>query len=85
MPRLRSSRKRLRQSRNARTRNKAARSVLRTAVKKEQTASSRTEAEALLPEAISVIDKSRKKGVVHRRAASRQKSRLAALVNAKEE
>ncbi len=80
MPTLRSSYKRLRQNRKARIRNRAARSLLRTSIKKAQTATSREEAEALLPGAVSVIDRSVKKGVIHRNLAARYKSRLARRV-----
>ena len=84
MPTLRSSYKRLRQNRKARIRNKAARSLLRSSIKKAQTATSREEAEALLPDAVSIIDRSVKKGVIHRNLAARYKSRLAKRVGALE-
>ena len=84
MPKLRSSWKRMRQAQKARLRNKAVRSLLRSTIKKVQTASSKAEAEALLPHAQSVIDKTVKKGVVHRNAAARYKSRLARRVGTME-
>ncbi|MDP6777973.1 MAG: 30S ribosomal protein S20 [Candidatus Latescibacteria bacterium] len=84
MPTLRSSYKRLRQNRKARIRNRAARSLLRTSIKKAQAATGREEALALLPGAMSVIDRSVKKGVIHRNMAARYKSRLTRRVGALE-
>ena len=82
MPRLKSSRKRLRQAQKANLRNKSVRSLLRTSIKKVRLASSKAEAEALLPQVVSVIDRTTRKGVIHRNAAARYKSQLAHKVNA---
>ena len=84
MPKLKSSWKRMRQAQKARLRNKGVRSLLRSTIRKVQTASSKAEAEALLPQAQSVIDKTVKKGVVHRNAAARYKSRLVRYVGTME-
>ncbi len=84
MPKLRSSRKRLRQAQKARLRNRVVRSLMRTTLKKVQTAPARAEAEALLPQAVSVIDKSAKKGVIHKNVAARYKSKLVRAVGAME-
>ena len=81
MPTLKSSHKRLRQNRRARLRNRSARSELRTVLKKASATSDRGEMEALMPQAVSVIDKSVRKGVLHRNTAARYKSDLARRAN----
>ena len=82
MPNLKSSRKQLRQAQKARLRNRASRSLLRTAIKKVRTAPNRAEAEALLPQALSVIDRSAQKRIIHRKTAARYKSKLTRMVGA---
>ena len=82
MPTLKSSYKRLRQNHKARLRNKSARSALRTVLKKAANTTGREEAESLMPQAVSVIDKSVKKGILHRNTAARYKSDLARRANA---
>ena len=81
MPKLRSSIKRLRQAQKARLRNRATRSLLRTTIKSIRTTPDKAGAEALLPGALSVIDKSAKKGIIHRNTAARYKSNLTRMVN----
>lgn len=81
MPTLKSSYKRLRQNRRARLRNRSARSELRTVLKKASNTSDKGEMEALMPQAVSIIDKSVKKGVLHRNTAGRYKSDLARRAN----
>lgn len=82
MPKLPSSKKRMRQSEKARLRNKSARSRLRSTIKKVLSATSKTDAEGLINQAQSVIDKSTQKGVIHPNAAARYKSRLVRHVTA---
>ncbi len=82
MPTLKSSYKRLRQNQKARLRNKSARSALRTVLKKAANTTDREETESLMPQAVSVIDKSVKKGILHRNTAARYKSNLARRANA---
>jgi len=53
---------------------------MKTAIKKVMTASSREEATEALRRATSIIDRTASKGVIHRNAAARYKSRLAKLV-----
>ncbi len=77
MPRLKSSIKRNRQAQKVAQRNKAARTLFRSTVKKLRTIENKQEAEALLPEAMSVIDRTVRKGVLHHRTGARYKSRLA--------
>ena len=76
MPKLASSKKRLRQAEKAKLRNKSVRSLLRTSIKKMLTTNSREEAETLINRTQSIIDKTAQKGVIHPNAAARYKSRL---------
>ena len=84
MPNHKSSEKRVRQSEKRRLVNKSNRGRLRTSIKKLRIALSGGNADelsTLLPETISTIDKAVQKGVLHRNAAARHKSRLTARVN----
>jgi small subunit ribosomal protein S20 len=79
MANTKSAEKRHRQNVVQRERNRSHRSRLRTAIKRLRSAVSSGDAaaaEAILPETLSVIDKSAQKGVIHSNAASRYKSRL---------
>ena len=76
MPRIKSSKKRLRQSAVARERNRAQRSQLRTAVKKARTAGGDQAASALAA-AERTLDRAGRKRLIHPNAAARLKSRLA--------
>ncbi|MEP6470982.1 MAG: 30S ribosomal protein S20 [Acidobacteriota bacterium] len=75
MANIKSAQKRMRQTVVRQARNKSVRSRLRTAVKKHRAA------EGAKPESLSAtyseIDHARKKGVIHKNAAARYKSRLA--------
>ena len=85
MPNHKSAEKRVRQSERRRNINRHNRTKLRTAVKKLRSALSGTDksqATGLLPMTVSEIDKAVQKGVLHRNAAARHKSRLTARVNA---
>ncbi|MXZ38447.1 MAG: 30S ribosomal protein S20 [Holophagales bacterium] len=75
--------KRIRQSLIRRDRNRAAMSRLRTSIKRLRSAadSDVTKARELLPSTLSLIDATARKGVIHRNAAARRKSRLTRLVN----
>jgi len=73
--------KRIRTSEKARQANKAVRGTMRSAEKKVRRGNA-GEAAAALPKAQSKIDKAAKKGVLHRNAAARRKSRLAKAANA---
>ena len=85
MPSHKSSEKRMRQEAVRRQRNRSNSSTLRTQIKKLRTAISDGDAvkcrEMLNPTA-SLIDKSVQKGVIHRNAAARLKSRLSAKIKA---
>lgn len=74
-----STEKRIRQAEQARQRNRAVKSRVRTAVKELRgavVAGENDKAKDLLPAALRLIDKTAQKGVLHRNAASRTKSRL---------
>lgn len=81
MAHLKSSRKRIRQSRKAHLRNSAMRSELRTAIKKVQTASDPEAARQALSNAVPLLDRTARKGVIHPNTAARHKSRLTRAVN----
>ena len=71
--------KRIRQNAKARKANKGSRSALRSAVKK----AAKTGAGEDLAKAMKRLDKAAKKGVIHKNAAARKKSRLAHQLNKK--
>jgi small subunit ribosomal protein S20 len=79
-----SAEKRVRQTERRNAVNTRNRSRLRTQVKKLRTAiagGNRSEAQNMLTETVSLIDKSVQKGVLHANAAARHKSRLTTSVN----
>lgn len=81
--RIKSGLKRRRQNEVRRLRNRAVRTRLRHAIRDLRSAITEGDsdkAEQLLPQTISVIDVSVRKGVVHRNTASRTKSRLSLQV-----
>lgn len=84
MPNHKSAEKRVRQSEKRRMINRSHRSKVRTYIKKLRTALDsgvKQDIDQVLPEAISVIDKSVQKGVLHANAAARYKSRLTVRAN----
>lgn len=84
MPNHKSAEKRMRQNEKRRQINRSNRGRLRTSIKRLRAALSGGDAGQLstvLPETISTIDKAVQKGVLHRNAAARYKSRLTARVN----
>ena len=72
VPNLASAKKNMRKSRAAAIRNRAQKSALRTALKR---ASAGTADEKLA--AVRLLDRASRKGLIHRNAAARHKSRLA--------
>ncbi len=85
MPNHISAEKRDRQNVKSNAVNTANRTKLRGAIKKLRTAittKNAATAQELLPTTISAIDKAIQKGVLHRNAAARHKSRLTSHVNA---
>lgn len=74
-----SAEKRIRQNEKRRAVNRTNRSAMRTELKKLRSALNLGDVEkakSLLPSVVSIIDRSIQKGVLHRNAASRYKSRL---------
>jgi small subunit ribosomal protein S20 len=84
MPNHKSAEKRVRQNEKRRENNRSNRGRLRTSIKKLRSAlttGDATTVQELLPTTISTIDKAVQKGVLHRNAAARYKSRLTTRVN----
>ena len=85
MANIKSAIKRNRQNEKRRVRNAAARSTVRSAVKSARTAlegGQVDQARETLHRTIQVLDKAVTKGVVHKNAAARRKSRLTRQLNA---
>jgi small subunit ribosomal protein S20 len=76
MANIESAKKRIRQSAERQARNRALRSRVRGAIKKFR-GGPETERPEMLGATVSEIDRAKKKGVLHRNAAARYKSRLA--------
>lgn len=74
MPNIASAKKNMRKSRAATVRNRAQRSALRTALKKAQASGAPADVKL---QAVKLLDRAARKGLIHRNAAARQKSRLA--------
>lgn len=84
MPNHKSSEKRVRQSEKRRVINRSNRTKVRTYIKKLRAAldaGKGGDVQNVLPETISVIDKAVQKGVMHKNAAARYKSRLTVRAN----
>ncbi len=84
MPNHKSAEKRDRQNKKRNAINTSHRTKLRNQIKKLRTAiasGDQNQAQSLLAATVSVIDKSIQKGVLHRNAAARHKSRLTTHVN----
>lgn len=85
MPNIKSSERSVKTDAERRARNFAVRSTIRTVSRKvaeSVAAGNQDEAKALLITASKTIDKAASKGVVHKNAAARKKSRLARKLNA---
>jgi small subunit ribosomal protein S20 len=79
-----SAQKRNRQAERRNEVNRRNRGALRTEIKRLRAAveeGNREEAQTLLPKTVSVIDRSVQKGVLHKNAAARYKSRLTGSVS----
>ena len=74
MPNIASAKKNMRKSRAAQARNRAQRSALRTALKKAKVEGASADERT---KAVSMLDRSARKGLIHTNAAARQKSKLA--------
>ncbi len=79
MPNIASAKKNMRKSRAAAVRNRAQRSALRTALKKARTETADGET---VVQAVSLLDRAARKGLIHKNKAARHKSQLARKANA---
>ena len=77
MPHHKSAAKRVKTNEKSRLRNVAAKSRMRAAVKAVRAATTKSEAESALKQAVVVLDRTAAKGIIKKETASRQKSRLA--------
>jgi len=80
MPITASAQRQLKKSRQRRLRNRAGKSGLKTAIKKVRAGleeRNREAAENALAQAVPLLDKAAGKGLIHKNAAARYKSRLA--------
>ncbi len=85
MANIKSAIKRIKQNEKRRVRNAAGRSTVRTALKSARTAlegAQVDQARETLHRTIQLLDKAVTKGVIHKNAASRKKSRLTRQFNA---
>ncbi len=81
MPTLKSAKKSLRKSLQRRHRNRRVLSTMRTAIKRVRQAPDAQAGQAALTAAISVIDRTVRKGVLPANTGARHKSRLSRHVN----
>lgn len=85
MPNTKSAKKRHRQSLDRRTRNRAAKSVLKSLVKKVRgavEAGDQAQAQEAYKDLVKKFDRTASRGIIHRNAAARVKSRLSAAMKA---
>ncbi|HWR08260.1 MULTISPECIES: 30S ribosomal protein S20 [Sporomusa] len=85
MPNIKASERSVKTDAERRARNYSVRSTIKTSIRKVEEAAhagKADEAKTLLTNAASVIDKAAAKGVIHKNAAARKKSRLARRANA---
>jgi len=76
-----STKKRIRQAKKRHQHNRQNKLKMKTWMRRVEEAPNKEEARKNLQEAISVIDKTAQKGIIHRNSASNKKSRLARYVN----
>jgi small subunit ribosomal protein S20 len=83
MPNIKSAIKRVKTSEAAKAQNIQVKSAMRTAVKKSEASivTKDTEVAANFAQAASKLDKAASKGLIHKNAAARKKSRLAKRIN----
>jgi small subunit ribosomal protein S20 len=83
MPNIKSAIKRVKTNENAKAQNIQVKSSMRTAVKKIEAAiaNNDTVASETFVDAASKLDKAASKGLIHKNAAARKKSRLAKKIN----
>jgi small subunit ribosomal protein S20 len=76
-----SAEKRIRANETKRERNRYQHKTTRTSVKKLKNATAKSDADTLLKDVSSMIDKLAKKNIIHWKKAANQKSKLAKAVN----
>jgi small subunit ribosomal protein S20 len=76
-----SAKKRVRQSEKRRLRNRFKKVNMRTSIKKLRMTTDKSEAEQMLPEVVSTIDKAAKSNIIHKNTAGNLKSKLTRYVN----
>jgi len=81
MPQHKSPLKRMGTDKKRAARNNYVKRTVKTLTKSMQTAASAEKQNEMLNELYSQLDKAAKKGIIHKRTASRRKARLAAFVN----
>ena len=81
MPTHKAAEKHLRTSKKRRTRNMAQKSKAKTAMKKVLQAENAETGQEALKLATSALDKMTRKGIIHKKTAARQKSKLTKKVN----
>jgi small subunit ribosomal protein S20 len=74
VPNIASAKKSMRKSKTATIRNRAQRAALRTAMKKAKAAGATADTKR---SAVQLLDRAARKGLIHKNAAARQKSRMA--------
>lgn len=74
VPNIASAKKNMRKTRAATVRNRAQRAALRTALKKAKAAEASVDERDV---AVTLLDRAARKGLIHKNAAARHKSRLA--------
>jgi len=81
LPHHKSCKKRMKTSVLARERNRSVRSHMKNSIKALRECRTRTEAEAMVKDVMSVIDKAARHNIIHKNKAARDKSRLVSMVN----
>ncbi|KPL58630.1 30S ribosomal protein S20 [Rossellomorea sp. SC111] len=83
MPNIKSAIKRVKTNNERNAQNAAVKSTMRTAIKKAEAAATNSadNAKDLVTEAVRQLDKAAQKGLIHKNAADRQKSRLMKKAN----
>ncbi|RMG24945.1 MAG: 30S ribosomal protein S20 [Bacteroidetes bacterium] len=76
-----SAKKRIRQNEKRRLRNRFKKVTMRTLVKKLRSTTDKNEAQELLPQVVSTIDKVAKSNIIHKNKAANLKSKLSRYVN----
>ncbi|HAH50382.1 MAG TPA: 30S ribosomal protein S20 [Balneola sp.] len=81
MPQTKQAIKRVRQAEKRKKHNRARKSKMRNLIKDVMNATDKKEAEKLLKEAVSYVDRMSVKGIVHKNNAARKKAALTKHVN----